>query len=299
MGEYSLKFTQLTRYAPNMVADNRSKMSKFMFGVYDSIVKKCRISMLISKMDLSRLMFLAQYIEEKNIKKRERKQESQNRQLYFSMAKLEGGNRSQFQQRSLALAPFSSSVPVPKFKSNNRDGAPGSKYQVSVSSSHTNPLCHKYGRHHQSECRWTVMYILGMANQAIRFGSIGWLIKKVGMYSIRASTIRSPKSAWVQLLVLSVVSSQTGYMFFGPTMINQILLTQLLVHCRSFNYMFMLYQTWSFSFFYNFTYSHQFQSQYQSSCRALFSVYSSRYFHYSQTGVQRLTIHNISQSYLN
>ena len=27
--EYSLKFTQLTRYAPHVMADSRSKMSKF------------------------------------------------------------------------------------------------------------------------------------------------------------------------------------------------------------------------------------------------------------------------------
>jgi len=31
--EYRLKFTQLSRYAPHMVADPRAQMSKFLFGV--------------------------------------------------------------------------------------------------------------------------------------------------------------------------------------------------------------------------------------------------------------------------
>lgn len=38
--EYSLKFTQLARYAPNMVTGNRCRMSKFMSGVADSMVKE-------------------------------------------------------------------------------------------------------------------------------------------------------------------------------------------------------------------------------------------------------------------
>ena len=31
--EYSLKFTQLVRYAPSMVANNRSRISKFVSGI--------------------------------------------------------------------------------------------------------------------------------------------------------------------------------------------------------------------------------------------------------------------------
>lgn len=70
--EYSLKITQLARYAPNMVVDNRSRMSKFVFGVVDSMVKECRTVMLIKEMDLSRLMVHAQQIKKKNIKEKER-----------------------------------------------------------------------------------------------------------------------------------------------------------------------------------------------------------------------------------
>ena len=53
-------FTQLARYAPHVVADNRSKMSKFVSGVSNSVVKECRTAMLISEMDLSRMMVHAQ-----------------------------------------------------------------------------------------------------------------------------------------------------------------------------------------------------------------------------------------------
>ena len=54
--EYSLKFTQLARYAPHMVADSRSRMSKFVSGVSSSIVKKCKTAILIKEMDISRLI---------------------------------------------------------------------------------------------------------------------------------------------------------------------------------------------------------------------------------------------------
>ena len=54
--EYSLIFTQLARYAPHVVEDNRAKMSKFVSGVNDSMVNECRCTMLISDMTLARLM---------------------------------------------------------------------------------------------------------------------------------------------------------------------------------------------------------------------------------------------------
>ena len=70
--EYSLKFTQLDSYAPHVVADNRSRMSKFVSGVSESMVKEYRTAILIKDMDLSRLMVHAKYIGEEKLKEKER-----------------------------------------------------------------------------------------------------------------------------------------------------------------------------------------------------------------------------------
>ena len=53
--EYSLKFTQLDRYDPHVVADSRSRMSKLVSGVSSSVIKVCRAIILIKEMDISRL----------------------------------------------------------------------------------------------------------------------------------------------------------------------------------------------------------------------------------------------------
>ena len=58
--EYSLKLTQLARYAPHEVADSSCRMSKFMSGVSGRVVKECRTAILIKKMDIFRLIVHAQ-----------------------------------------------------------------------------------------------------------------------------------------------------------------------------------------------------------------------------------------------
>ena len=39
--EYSLKFTQLSKHAPTMVADSKAKMNKFVMGKFDLLVNVC------------------------------------------------------------------------------------------------------------------------------------------------------------------------------------------------------------------------------------------------------------------
>ena len=70
--EYSLKFTQLARYAPHIVAYNRSRISNFVFGVLENVFKECRSTMLIKKIDVSRLMVHSQRIDEQKLKKKKR-----------------------------------------------------------------------------------------------------------------------------------------------------------------------------------------------------------------------------------
>ena len=54
--EYSLRFTQLARYASHVVTGNRAKMSKFVSGVNNSMVNECRSMMMIDDMTLARRM---------------------------------------------------------------------------------------------------------------------------------------------------------------------------------------------------------------------------------------------------
>ena len=58
--DYGLKFNQLSRYAPYMVADSRAKMNKFLYGVSDLVKIECTNAMLLGDMNIFRLMTHAQ-----------------------------------------------------------------------------------------------------------------------------------------------------------------------------------------------------------------------------------------------
>ena len=70
--EYCVKFNQLSKYAPNMMADSRTSISKFLTRVSSYVVKECRSAMINREINLPRLMIHAQQIKSDKIKERER-----------------------------------------------------------------------------------------------------------------------------------------------------------------------------------------------------------------------------------
>jgi len=98
-----------------MVVDPRAKMSKFVFGVSDMVVKECGTTILITKIDISRLMVHAQQIEEE--KHREKSREAKRAKIGdgdFSHSSSDRHGCSKFGHRFSGQG--STNVLFPKFK---------------------------------------------------------------------------------------------------------------------------------------------------------------------------------------
>ena len=167
--EYCLKFNQLAKYAPDLVADNRASMSKFVTGVSSYVVKECRSAMLNSEMNLSRLMTHAQQIKADKIKERDRmrgNKRSRSEQHRQGQTRSQGGSHPQYQDHSSIPTPSSASALMPRCRQEKGSRSYASRSQYSAGSKPNHPLCPKCGRAHSGEC-W------GEKKGCFRGGDIG------------------------------------------------------------------------------------------------------------------------------
>jgi len=114
--EYNLKFTQLSCYALEMVADMRSRMSLFVVGLSRLSSKKGKDVMLIGDMDISRLMVYVQQVEEEKLRDREEFGSKKEKTGNESVQPKGNVNCSSFQQNQKGPAPSSASAPVSRNK---------------------------------------------------------------------------------------------------------------------------------------------------------------------------------------
>ena len=71
--EYRLKFNQLSRYAPQIVADFRAMINTLFYGELDLVKTECRNAMLLSDMKISRLIIHFKQVEGDKLREYARK----------------------------------------------------------------------------------------------------------------------------------------------------------------------------------------------------------------------------------
>ena len=158
--EYSLKFTQLSRYAPEMVADMRNRMSLFVAGLSRLSSKEGRAAMLIGDMDISRLMVYVQQVEEEKLRDREEFRNKRAKIGNESGQQRGNSNRPSFQQRQKGPAPSFARAPAPRYRGefnvqNSKDfrARPAQSSGSVAQGSSKPPACAKCGRNHSGICR--------------------------------------------------------------------------------------------------------------------------------------------------
>ncbi|KAG5586424.1 hypothetical protein H5410_046858 [Solanum commersonii] len=144
--EYSLNFTQLSRYALEMVADMRSNMSLFVSGLSRLSSKEGKAVIFIRDIDIEGLIIHVHQVEEDKFK---------NRKEFRSKKAKTTCNESR-QQKSKSMNYILAPKNRGDFKNENSQNfrAQSTQYQGSVAQgANWNPTCAKCGRNHLVVCR--------------------------------------------------------------------------------------------------------------------------------------------------
>ncbi|XP_069143478.1 uncharacterized protein [Solanum lycopersicum] len=148
MHDYSLKFIQLSKYAPSLVSHPRDEMSRFMMGVSDDLKEECHSALLHDNMNISRLMVHAKHVE-KARSRRKSKDSKRARAFNGSSSK----NRLEVQDKHRFKKWVSSSAPtkIPKARG-DKVSNPNFKKGRGTNSPTKKPTCGKCGKKHYGNC---------------------------------------------------------------------------------------------------------------------------------------------------
>ncbi|WMV54562.1 hypothetical protein MTR67_047947 [Solanum verrucosum] len=98
--EYALKFTHLAKHALTMAADSRARISEFVSGVSDLVIKECHTDILIKEIDIYHLMIHSQNTEKETLMERDNESKrARTSDCDFSHFRSAGHGRPQFQQK--------------------------------------------------------------------------------------------------------------------------------------------------------------------------------------------------------
>ena len=111
--EYHMKFTQLSRYASEMVPTMRAKMRKFVSGLAKHTKKEGKTAILNNDMDFSRLVVYLQQVEDDKKKDKEEYASKRAKSAgHENEQRKNKGDRSFFQKRFSNFSLPSASAPV-------------------------------------------------------------------------------------------------------------------------------------------------------------------------------------------